>query len=75
MGYVVIRVDYLRSHGLENSCVGDQNPTGEVVPDKEIAAGVTPEIREAWPIVSGRTRSDTHRTQAGHVCGHGNQRF
>jgi hypothetical protein len=29
---------------------------------KEIAAGVTPEIREAWPTVSGFTRLSFSRT-------------
>ena len=56
MGYVVIRVDYLRSHGLDNSCAGDQNPTGEIVPDEEIAADVlaTVEYAASIPKVAGQ---------------------
>lgn len=37
LGYAVIRVDYVRAHGLDNSCSGIQNPTGEVVPEADIA--------------------------------------
>jgi len=55
MGYVVIRVDYLRSHGLENSCVGDQNPTGEVVPAEEIAADVLATVEYAASIPNVRS--------------------
>jgi dienelactone hydrolase len=54
LGYVVIRVDYLRSRGLENSCVGDQNPAGEVVPDREIAADVLASIEYAASIPNVR---------------------
>ena len=50
MGYVVIRVDYLRSHGLENSCVSDQNPTGKVVPTEEIAADLLATVEYAASI-------------------------
>jgi len=37
LGYAVIRVDYLRAHGLDNSCIGTQNRTGETVPEAEIS--------------------------------------
>lgn len=37
LGYVVTRVDFVRAHGLDNSCVGDQNPTGKVVPYDDVA--------------------------------------
>ena len=37
LGYVVVRVDFVRAHELENSCVGEQNPTGEVVPYGDVA--------------------------------------
>jgi dienelactone hydrolase len=37
MGYAVARADYVRAHGLDNSCTGAQNPSGEVVAPNEIA--------------------------------------
>ena len=41
LGYAVARVDYIRAHGLDNSCAGTQNPTGEVVPIDEISEYIT----------------------------------
>ena len=37
LGYAVARADFVRAHGLLNSCSGDQNRTGEIVPNDEIA--------------------------------------
>lgn len=37
LGYAVARADYIRAHGLENSCSSDENRTGEIVPNNEIA--------------------------------------
>jgi len=37
LGYAVIRVDYVRAHGLQDACLGEHNPTGQTVPEPEIA--------------------------------------
>jgi len=37
LGYAVARADFVRAHGLENSCSSDENVTGEIVPNTEIA--------------------------------------
>jgi dienelactone hydrolase len=37
LGYAVIRVDYVRASGLDDACVGPQNPTGRTVSELEIA--------------------------------------
>jgi dienelactone hydrolase len=37
LGYAVIRVDYVRAHGLDSSCPGPQDSTADMVPDADIA--------------------------------------
>ena len=37
LGYAVIRVNYVRAHGLEDSCLGARNPTRQTVPELKIA--------------------------------------
>ena len=52
MGYAVARADFVRAHGLDNSCVGTQNPSGEVVPDEEVVAYIAATVEHM------RRRSD-----------------
>lgn len=57
LGYVVTRVDFVRAHGLDNSCVGDQNPTGKVVSINEIAEYVLATVKQ----IAARTDIDADR--------------
>ena len=51
-GYAVARADFVRAHGLDNSCPGAQNSSGEVVPDEEVVAYIAATVEHM------RRRSD-----------------
>ena len=57
LGYAVARADYVRAHGLENSCTGAQNPSAEVVSTDEIARYIGATVAH----MAGREDIDANR--------------